>query len=63
MTDFTFVSANLQLWPLIETVKEAVIPDLVGERSEAESVGNPCLYVEGARTLSGTDIRRNVART
>jgi hypothetical protein len=37
---------------------KSVIPDLVSERSEAESVGNPCLNVEDARILSGMDTRR-----
>ena len=40
---------------LAETNVKAVIPDLVSERSEVESVGNPCLDVEGASILSRTD--------
>lgn len=39
---------------------KAVIPDLVSERSAAESVGNPCLSAEDTRIFSGPDIRRNI---
>jgi hypothetical protein len=38
---------------------QIVIPDLASERSEAGSVGNPCLDIEDARILSATDTRPN----
>jgi hypothetical protein len=46
MTNFFYRLGQSPALEMEETKVKSVVPDLLSERSEAESVGNPCLGVE-----------------